>query len=104
MRLIDRVHPDPAQAVAATAQPTVANARGCIVLTATFSRSASKYGERAYKHAFLEAGSVMQNIGLVGEALHIDTMSVGVCADEYLEPLLGIDGTDETALHTIFFG
>jgi hypothetical protein len=46
----------------------------------------------------------MQNIGLVGEALHIDTMSVGVCADEYLEPLLGIDGTDETALHTIFFG
>jgi SagB-type dehydrogenase family enzyme len=79
-------------------------AKFAVIFTACFSRSTSKYGERAYRYILVEAGGVMQNFSLVASSLSIDSSSIGAVADDIVEPLLGIDGSSEAIVHSMFFG
>lgn len=88
----------------ATAEAYVAHAVGALFLTGIPARSSLKYGERTYKLMLLEAGGVMENLSLAGEALRINTVHVGTCAEDVIEPYLDIDGHNEVYLHALFFG
>jgi SagB-type dehydrogenase family enzyme len=75
-----------------------------IITTALFSRSAIKYGERAYRFGLLEGGAVAQNLGLVATSLQLNSVIVGGIVDDIWEDWLDIDGTSETILYGMFFG
>lgn len=75
-----------------------------IISTASFSRVSEKYKEGAYKLILLEAGGAMQNLSLVSSLLHVDSVNIGALAEHVIEPLLDIDGTEESCVHSMFFG
>lgn len=79
----------------------IAESCAVVILTAELSRSAVKYGERAYRFACLEAGHLAQNLLLAGEAALLACTVVGGFADSRLIRLLDLQNTDEVPLATI---
>ncbi len=66
---------------AALSQDTVANAPAVFVISAEVSRTAVKYGPRAERYCFLEAGHVAQNILLQATALELCGVPMGAFED-----------------------
>jgi SagB-type dehydrogenase family enzyme len=79
-------------------------AAGAVVLTATVTKAASKYGERAYRFCLLEAGHVAQSLTLTMAACGIASVCLGGFADRLLDSELRVDGVDEASLYAIPFG
>jgi SagB-type dehydrogenase family enzyme len=79
-------------------------AAGVAVLTATVTKAASKYGERAYRFCLLEAGHVAQSLTLIMAACGIASVCLGGFADRLLDGELLVDGVDEVSLYAIAFG
>jgi len=73
---------------AALSQEAIAEAPVCFVIAAVVSRSAGKYGERAERYCFLEAGHVAQNILLQATALGLGGVPVGAFEDERVAAVL----------------
>lgn len=79
----------------ALGQDHVAEAPAALVMTAVYSRTASKYAARSYRYVHLDAGTVVQNVYLAAEAMGLATVVVGAFYDEKLCRLLGIDCYNE---------
>ena len=75
-----------------------------IVATAIPSRSVMKYGERAYKYIYMEAGAILQNIQMNALLNGIDSAINGGTNEIAIEELLDIDGVDETVILSIAMG
>jgi len=75
-----------------------------LILTGLFWKSKMKYGPRGYRFAVLEAGHLMQNIQLVACALGLGTCSLGALDETKVDPFLGNNGVDESALYGSFIG
>jgi len=67
---------------AALDQNSVGEAPVCLVITAVVERTARKYGRRAERYCFMEAGHVAQNILLQATALGLAGVPVGAFEDE----------------------
>lgn len=72
-------------------QDHVVNAPLTLIVTAVLSRTARKYGWRAYRYVHWDVGFLGQNIYLVTEGLGLATVAVGAFRDRMLCRLLGID-------------
>ncbi|NOZ31353.1 MAG: SagB/ThcOx family dehydrogenase [Crenarchaeota archaeon] len=72
-------------------QEHVLEAPANIVLTIVYSRTASKYGLRAYRYAVMDVAFAGENVYLVSEALGLATVAVGAFYDEMLCNILGVD-------------
>jgi SagB-type dehydrogenase family enzyme len=68
-------------AKAALGQMWIAGAPVNLIITAEYSRSSSKYGERGVRYSMIEAGHVGQNIFLQAEALGLGAGIVGAFND-----------------------
>lgn len=79
------------------------NASLLILLTATFSRTTYKYGERGYRYALIEAGHVGQNIYLSSEHLDIGICASGGFADDEIARLFNLP-EDEQPIYSFFLG
>lgn len=75
-----------------------------LVITAVFSRTRSKYGERGYRLVLQEAGHIGQNAQLVASALGLTSCMLGGTLDERLERLLDVDGGTESVVYGMVFG
>jgi SagB-type dehydrogenase family enzyme len=75
-----------------------------IVITGILKRSSIKYNERAYRFMLLEAGHVGQNLCLSASALKLGNVMLGGFLDDDVSSLLGVDGTQETALYAAAIG
>jgi SagB-type dehydrogenase family enzyme len=75
-----------------------------IFVTAVFSRTLDKYGERGYRYVILEAGHLVQNLLLSSSALGVKSCSLGGMNDEYIEDLIGIDGMTESFVCGLVLG
>jgi SagB-type dehydrogenase family enzyme len=75
-----------------------------VVVAAAFWRSRFKYGQRGYRFALLEAGHVGQNLQLVATALGLASAAVGGFWDRHVDEDLGLDGVDESVVHTVVAG
>lgn len=76
-----------------------------LLLTAVFSRSQMKYGERGYRYILLEAGHIGQNIYLTSEALGLKCCALGGTIDTKIEQeLLDIDGSHESIVYALVVG
>ncbi|MFP3984269.1 MAG: SagB/ThcOx family dehydrogenase [Desulfurivibrionaceae bacterium] len=73
---------------AALHQNFIAGAPLALVITGVEERTADKYGERAARYVFIEAGCSAENIHLQAEALGLGTVIVGAFHDKRLHEVL----------------
>jgi len=61
-----------------------------IVISAVFERTRARYGARAERYVYMEAGHIGQNIYLQATALGLGTVAVGAFIDDEVKRVLGI--------------
>ncbi len=74
------------------------------IWTAIFARSKWKYTQRAYRHIYLDAGHIAQNVALAAVALNLSSCQVGALYDDEVNALLGVDGTEESVIYMTVVG
>lgn len=84
---------------AALHQPMCLAAPVVFLWTAVFERCKVKYGQRAYRYIYLEAGHIAENLALAAVALNLGTCQIGAFFDEEINHILGIDGENESILY-----
>jgi len=75
-----------------------------LVLTSTFWRNAWRYEERAYRHAFWDAGTIAANLLALGRARGLRPRLYAGFADDALNGLLGLDARREAAVCVVALG
>ncbi len=71
-------------------QDMILKAPVTIVISAVFERTRARYGARAERYVYMEAGHIGQNIYLQATALGLGTVAVGAFIDEEVKRVLGI--------------
>lgn len=71
---------------------------------ADFMRMAHRYGNRAARYIFLDAGHACQNLYLAGHVKKIGTCAVGSFDDARLNGFLGFDGANDFAVYAATVG
>ncbi len=77
--------------VACLGQVWVGKAPASIVLCAVPERTSRRYGERAMRYVWMEAGHAAQNILLEAVALGLGGVPIGAFSDEAVSKLLDLD-------------
>lgn len=80
-------------------QPWVAEAALVCVVSFVGERSLTKYGDRGYRYALLEAGHVMQSLNLAAAVLGLGCVNLGGFYDDELATLAGMDVEREIPLY-----
>lgn len=89
---------------AALDQGMCAAAPVVLIWTAIFERSRWKYGERAYRYVYLDAGHVAQNLALAAVSLGLGSCQIAATFDDEVNELLGVDGEEESVLYMSVIG
>lgn len=79
------------------------NAGALLVLTAEFTRTQIKYGERGYRFVLLDAGHLAQNILLMCEDLRLAAIPLGGFDDDGLAAAMHLT-EEESPLYAILIG
>ncbi len=85
-------------------QGMVAQGAATFVWTAVWGRGAWKYGDRALRYAYLDAGHLAQNLHLAAEALGLGTCMIGAFLDDEMNALVGVDGHEESVIYAAALG
>jgi SagB-type dehydrogenase family enzyme len=88
-----------AAAMAALGQAMCAEAPVVFVWTALFGRSKWKYGQRAYRYVYLDAGHIAQNLALTAVSLGLGSCQIGALFDDEANKIIGLDGTAEGVIY-----
>ncbi len=91
-------------AAAALGQAFFARAAVVFMWSAVMRRSMAKYGNRAMRYIFMEAGHVAQNLLLASQALGLSACPVGAFFDDEMDGLLGLDSEEETVIYLAAVG
>jgi SagB-type dehydrogenase family enzyme len=84
------------------AHPTIDDAAATVVLVGDFSRYRWRYRhERALRNLWVDTGRIMQELLLTATALEMSTGLTPAVSDSGFCRLLGLDGRDVQALHTL---
>lgn len=89
---------------AALDQGMCASAPLTFIWTAVFERSRWKYGERAYRYVYLDAGHRAQNLALAAVSLGLGSCQIAAAFDDEVNELLGVDGEEESVLYMSVVG
>lgn len=84
-------------------QSVVAEAGAVFVIAAVFERTTGKYGARAERYVYMEAGHAGQNLLLEAVALGLGAVPVGAFEDVRVRKLLGMP-EEETPVYVIPVG
>lgn len=93
----------PALQAAAHGQESVGDAPATFVIAACVERTAGKYGARAERYCFMEAGHVAQNVFLQATALQLAGVPVGAFDDAAVAAVLKLP-KDHRALYLLPIG
>ncbi len=74
------------------------------IWTAVFGRSKWKYGERAFRYVYLDAGHIAAHLSLAAVALNLGSCQVGALFDDEINEMLGVDGREESVLYMSALG
>jgi SagB-type dehydrogenase family enzyme len=84
--------------------PAVSEAPLALVLTTTSWRNGWRYGERAYRHAFWDSGTILANLLAVATAHGLPATVLAGFVDRSVNRLLDLDGQKEVALAVVPLG
>ncbi len=84
---------------AALGQEMVATCGVAFIWTAVIDRCRVKYGERAFRYIYLDAGHVGQNLYLAATSLGLGCCTIGAFFDDEVNQVLGVDGLEEAVLY-----
>ena len=82
----------------------VAQAAAILFVSAIFSRSTFKYGDRGYRFVLLEAGHLAQNAVLCATGMGLASATVGGFFDREIDRYLGFDGLSESTVYGLLLG
>jgi len=85
-------------------QEMVAEAPVTFIWSAVWARSASKYGDRALRYAYLDAGHLAENLHLAAVSLGLGACMVGAFFDDAMNALAGVDGREEAVIYAACVG
>jgi SagB-type dehydrogenase family enzyme len=85
-------------------QSFLATANVVLVLSSVYRRTTQRYGKRGYRYIHFEAGHVAQNACLVAASLGLGSCPIGAFDDGDLNRMLGLDGSNESALYLVAIG
>jgi SagB-type dehydrogenase family enzyme len=71
---------------------------------AVVDRAKQRYGERAYRYIYMDAGHAGQNLHLAATALGLGCCAIGAFFDDEVNAILGLDGLEETAVYLSVVG
>ncbi len=77
----------------------VENSAVTFVWAADARRMTYKFGNRACRYLFLDAGHVCENLYLAGQTIHVGTCAIGAFYDEKLNAALKLKGESEFAVY-----
>jgi SagB-type dehydrogenase family enzyme len=83
---------------AALGQRMCAKAAVVFVWSAVFDRCKWKYGQRAYRYIYLDAGHIAENLALAAVSLNLGSCEIGALYDDQVNAILGIDGIEESVI------
>ncbi|MGD2093780.1 MAG: SagB/ThcOx family dehydrogenase [Phycisphaerales bacterium] len=83
---------------AALGQQMCATAAVVFVWSAVFERCKWKYGQRAYRYIYLDAGHIAENLTLAAVSLNLGSCEIGALYDEQVNEILNIDGQEESVI------
>lgn len=89
---------------AACCDDAIATAAASVVVTSTFWRNAWRYEERAYRHVWWDAGTLLANLVAVAGAHGLELRLRSAFIDRDLNALLGLDARKEAAVAVVSFG
>ena len=89
---------------AALNQEMCASAPVVFIWTAVKARAKWKYGERAYRYIYLDAGHICENLYLAAEDLGLGCCGIGAFVDDEVNHLLRVDGETEIAVYLAVAG
>lgn len=75
-----------------------------IIFMLNFESISSKYGERGYRYALLEAGHIAQNLQIASSYLNLLSVPVGGYIDIEINRLLGLSYDNYLPIYTVFIG
>ncbi|MDH7601637.1 MAG: SagB/ThcOx family dehydrogenase [Armatimonadota bacterium] len=84
---------------AALGQRMCGDAAVVFVWTAVFDRCKWKYGQRAYRYVYLDAGHIAQNLALAAVSIGLGTCQIGALYDDEVNKIIGADGVEESVLY-----
>lgn len=76
---------------AALRQPSIINAPVVMIITGVLARTEQRYGQRALRYVYMEAGHVAQNVYLQGVALDVGTVVIGAFYDDRVSDVLQLE-------------
>ncbi|MGA3291172.1 MAG: SagB/ThcOx family dehydrogenase [Candidatus Bathyarchaeia archaeon] len=83
---------------AALDQKMCATASVVFIWAAVVRRSKWKYAQRAYRYIYLDAGHIAENLALAATSITCGSCQVGAFFDDEINSIVGIDGTEESAI------
>ena len=90
--------------IAAMGQRMCMEATVVFIWTAIFQRSKWKYGQRAYRYVYLDAGHIAENLALSATSIGIGSCHIAAIFDDEVNEILGVDGSDESAIYMTVLG
>ena len=85
-------------AAAAFGQGMCATACVVFIWSAIFERCKWKYGQRAYRYIYLDAGHIAENLALAATSLNRGSCEIGALYDDQANSIIGVDGIDESVI------
>ena len=84
---------------AALEQYMCATAAVIFMWTAVFGRSKWKYGERAYRYIYLDAGHIAANLSLAAVDLGLGSCQIGSIFDDEANAIVDVNGEGESVIY-----
>ena len=85
-------------------QEMIAAAPVTFIWSAVWGRAAQKYGDRALRYAYLDAGHLAENLHLAAAALGLGACMIGAFLDDEMNTLVGVDGQEESVIYAACVG
>ncbi len=89
---------------AALEQDMCKHSAAVFIWTAIFKRSKWKYGERAYRYIYLDAGHIAENFALASTSLGLGNCQIAALFDDEVNEIIGVDGTNESVIYMSVVG
>lgn len=74
----------------------------CILFSANFEKTCSKYLDRGYRYVFLDAGYISQNFYLLSEKLGLTTRAIGGVYEDKIKKIINLNENEDIILAHIF--